>query len=228
MTCVWITRSEPGATRLERALIEAGFESINAPVLTTEIVNETTPSEEFDVTVFVSEHAVKHAIERKWRSVGPVVAVGQTTAEALRSIGLEPVQAAQASSEGILELFEQQYPDAGSVLIVAGADGRTDLAKWLIDKGVRVCTWITYRRNLLEPVVDVGACDVIVASSAEALSRIAELCFTHANFDGGQLSVLVPSSRVAEVAGSFGFKNILNSNGADPRAVVTTLKDRLL
>ena len=114
------------------------------------------------------------------------------------------------------------------MLIVAGADGRTDLAKWLIDKGVRVCTWITYRRVLLEPVVDVGACDVIVASSAEALSRIAELCFTHANFDRGQLSVLVPSSRVAEVAGSFGFKNILNSNGADPRAVVATLKDRLL
>ena len=114
------------------------------------------------------------------------------------------------------------------MLIVAGADGRTDLAKWLVDKGVRVCTWITYRRVLLEPVVDVGACDVIVASSAEALSRIAELCFTHANFDRGQLSVLVPSSRVAEVAGSFGFKNIVNSNGADPRAVVATLKDRLL
>ena len=228
MTCVWITRSEPGASRLEQALTVAGYQSIKAPVVTTEIVEEGGPSEQFDVTIFVSEHAAKHAIRQKWSSIGSVVAVGQTTAEALRSIGLKPAQAPQASSEGILELLQQQYPDARSVLIVAGADGRTDLAKWLIDKGVRVWTWITYRRILLQPVVDIGTCDVVVAGSADGLSRIAELCFSHPNFDRGRLSILVPSNRVAKVAGSFGFKNIFNSDGADPEAVVATLRDRAL
>ena len=76
---------------------------------------------------------------------------------------------------------------------------------------------------MLEPIVDLGACDVVVASSAYALSRIAELCFAHSSFNRGQLPVLVPSNRAAEVAASFGFKNIVNSNGADPRSVVATL-----
>jgi len=225
MTCIWITRSEPGASRLEGVLTGAGFQSIKAPVLTTEMVKEPAPSGVFDVTVFVSEHAVKHALRRNWRSVGPVLAVGEATADALRSKELEILQAARASSEGILELLEEQYPNAGSVLIVAGADGRTDLAKWLTGKGIRVSTWITYRRVMLEPIVDLGACDVVVASSADALSRIAELCFAHSSFDmgQGQLPVLVPSNRAAKVAASFGFKNIVNSNGADPRSVVATL-----
>ena len=228
MNCVWITRSEPGAGRLERALTEAGFRSINAPVLTTEVVRDAAPSEEFDVTVFLSEHAVRYAIEGKWRSIGPVVAIGPTTAEALRSVGLQPAHAGHASSEGVFELLEQQYSKVDSALIVAGADGREDLAKWLTDKGVRVRTWITYRRVLLRPVVDIGACDVVVVSSAEALSRIAELCFECANSDGGQLSVLVPSDRVAEVAVSLGFRRIFNCDGADPQAVVATLIDQAL
>ncbi|MEC9286277.1 MAG: uroporphyrinogen-III synthase [Pseudomonadota bacterium] len=223
MTCVWITRSEPGASRLEGVLTGAGFQSIKAPVLTTEMVKEPAPSSVFDVTVFVSEHAVKHALQRNWRAVGPVLAVGQATADALRSKELETLQAARASSEGILELLEEQYPNAGSVLIVAGANGRTDLAEWLKEKGVRVSTWITYRRVMLEPSVDLGACDVVVASSADALSRIAELCFAHSSFDGDQLPVLVPSNRAAEIAASFGFKNIVNSNGADPHSVIATL-----
>lgn len=228
MNRVWITRSEPGAGRLERALTEAGFRSINAPVLTTELVREAAPSEEFDVTVFLSEHAVKYAIEGKWRSIGPVVAIGPTTAEALRSVGLQPAHAGHASSEGVFELLEQQYSKVDSALIVAGADGREDLAKWLTDKGVRVRTWITYRRVLLRPVVDVGACDAVVVSSAEALSRIAELCFECENFDGGQVSVLVPSDRVAEVAASLGFTTVFNCDGADPRAVVSTLLNQAL
>ena len=228
MTCVWITRSEPGAGRLERALNEAGFQSVNAPVLTTEVVRGIAPSEEFDVTVFLSEHAVKYAIEGKWRSAAPVVAVGPTTGDALRSAGLQPVHPGQASSEGVFELFEQQYSDVQSVLIVAGAGGREDLAKWLKDKGVRVRTWITYRRILLRPFVDIGGCDAVVVSSAEVLSRIAELCFEYANIDEDQLSVLVPSDRVAEVAVSLGFRRIFNCDGADPQAVVATLIDQAL
>ena len=64
---VWITRTEPGATRLAAAVEQLGFTALKAPVLRIEPCCAKPPQGPFDFALFVSEHAVVHAAANGWR-----------------------------------------------------------------------------------------------------------------------------------------------------------------
>ena len=80
---VWITRSEPGASRLARVLSERGLEPVVAPMVGIEPLDVTPPAAA-SVCVVLSEHAARAAARVRPR-LG-FVAIGNRTADVLRAL----------------------------------------------------------------------------------------------------------------------------------------------
>ena len=110
---VWVTRTEPGASRLAAALRAAGHTVWTRPTLDIEHLAAPPPPGEFALTVFLSEHAVAGAFANGW-APGPAMAIGTATAAALRTHGVCPLLPAAATSEGVIARLAdmaQRTPD---------------------------------------------------------------------------------------------------------------------
>jgi len=235
---VWITRSEPGATRLASHLEGLGYHCRLAPLIRIEPTHSRAPhcasstpgASGFEHVIFLSEHAVICALQQP----SPVVAqaqwyaIGPTTAAALERFAPSSVTTpGVASSEGLLALSGLAVVQGQAVLVVAGEDGRDTLVPELRRRGARVERWCVYRRALimsqsLQPQVH----DVCVASSAMALEPLTAKWVSA----GGELSapVCVPSQRVADVAKQLGWSQVWVSDGPTPAAVAQCLGTRTL
>lgn len=223
MTTVWITRTEPGASALAGALTALGLEAITAPVLEIEATGAERPAGDFDLHVFLSVHAATLSVCAAWRPT-PAIAVGAATGSRLRELGVQVSVPRHASSEGLLELIRSDFADARSILLVAGEEGRADLATWLQDDGRTVTTWPVYRRTVANPRVDLTTVDVVVVGSVDGLRRFAELWAVRTDGPGLDVPLLVPSQRVADIARNIGFTTVITSRGATPDAVVAAIE----
>ena len=83
---VWVTRSEPGASRLAAALRQAGHAPWTAPTLDIERLDAPLPAGLFTLTAFLSEHAVTAAFANGW-APGPAVAIGAATGADAQALG---------------------------------------------------------------------------------------------------------------------------------------------
>ena len=219
---VWITRTEPGATRLAAALEQLGLTTFKAPVLRIEPCSVKPPLGHFDLALFVSEHAVVHAagngwIHAPWRGC-PSAAVGAPASAALREHGVAPCMAAQASAASVFNALAA-VPER--TLIVKGEGGRTVLQRKLQCAGGAVVEWNVYRRAAVRPNLAGQEVDAIVASSGAAVDAIAEAWFAHRRDAAAPL--LVPSPRVAKLAARAGFEDVVVTLGANPAAVAAAL-----
>ena len=221
---IWITRSEPGATRLAQVLHAAGYRTLTAPVLGIEPLALSAPlPQRIDVAIALSEHAVNHAATELWRRAQQVVAVGAQTARALAQRGYPAALPEVASSEGLLAGPLKGLVEEGSVVaLVAGAGGRRVLQEALQQVGATVYEALVYRRvALTEPPSGLGSVDAIVVSSGDGFKAAGRLWFaTSARRD---VPVFAPSKRVAEQALAIGFDAAINCGGADPESVLATL-----
>ncbi|MEM1434434.1 MAG: uroporphyrinogen-III synthase [Pseudomonadota bacterium] len=231
---VWVTRTEPGATRLTASLHEAGYPVWKAPVLTIEPIPRRAIPQRIDLAIVVSEQAVRHAPERLWSRCERVFAIGPRTAAALALRGVRAFVPKEATSEGLL-----RGPLAGGswqgmrVCLVTGVDGRTLLQEELAAAGARVTRLECYRRV---PVTDLaelpvnrltdtqaaepGKIGAVVCSSGAGLEAVAALMPAAL-----ALPVLVPSGRVAEQASALGFTQVLECSGAADDAVLETMDE---
>lgn len=215
---VWLTRTEPGATRQATALGTHGFGILKAPVLGIEPLRTAPPEEPFDVVVYVSEHAVSCAAANGWRT-GSAMPIGTATARALQAQGIEPSWPAQANAQGVVDVLAPSPP--GRTLVVKGLGGRTTLQDWLRSRERTVVEWNVYRRVPLDPAISGERVDAIVASSGDGLRVVEQLWF--ADRRDARVPLLVPSERVRELATAMGFKRVVVTAGAGPSAVVEAL-----
>jgi len=221
---VWITRSEPGASRQARELEAAGHRCVVAPVLRIEALAAAAPAGPYDLLVFVSEHAVRCGLPRLDPGRARLLAVGARTAAVLAERGRAAVLPARADSEGLLALPELTDVAGRRVLVVCGAGGRTLLDEELATRGARVDRFVCYRRQPVEVVPgEVAGSAAIVAGSAEGLNAIARIW----SAAGGSVDVplLVPSARVQTRAVALGFRNVHDCGGADTAAVLRGLAE---
>ena len=219
---VWVTRTEPGASRLAAVLQEHGFEILKAPVLRIEELTSAAPAQRFDFMVFVSEHAVHGAASNGGLANLPpnqaAAAIGDTACHALRRYGIEPTLPAQPSAAAIAEAL----PSAPRrTLIVKGEGGQAVLQNWLRTHGGSVTEWNVYRRVALTPDLAEQRIEAIVAASGEGVSAIAN-CWRNAARDYA-VPLLAPSERVARHARRLGFRNVVVTLGANDLAVVQAL-----
>ena len=216
---VWVTRTEPGASRLGARLVDAGFDAWVRPVLRIEPIAERPPAGRFALTVFLSGHAAEFAVRNGWKPM-PALAIGDSTRRVLARHGIDARTPKQSSSEGIVEALAADPPE--NVMIAAGEGGRGVLERWLADRGIPAVRWSLYRRvaagGSLDPAEVV---DAIVGSSTAALRVVADMWF--ASSRGANVAVLAPSERVGASAGALGFSRVLVTDGAGDEAVTAAL-----
>ena len=225
---VWVTRTEPGGSRLATALEAAGHTVWLHPTLDIECLATPLPPGAFALTVFLSEHAVAGAFANGW-TPGPAIAIGAATGAALSRRGVAPRIPAAATTEGIIDMLTETLPcttkQAGDdrVLIAAGEGGRDTLVTWLAQSGHRAVKWPLYRRVPQRGAVPADtAIEAIVVGSIAGLQAMAKLWF--ASKRSMAIAVVVPSRRVANAARTLGFTRVLTAAGADAAATLAALR----
>lgn len=209
---IWITRSEPGASRQAEVLRAAGYDVVTAPLIAVEATAAAAPTGPFQHVVFLSEQAVRHGGDLGYCHGATVHAVGPATARALAEVGIRAEVPDVASSEGLLARFETLPVDGAPILVVAGEDGRKDLRDVLTARGARVREHLCYRRlPASSGVPNVATIDAVLVSSQDGFRALARLWFD----SGGapDVLVIVASSRIAGLAPELGFHNVRVADG---------------
>lgn len=219
---VWITRTEPGATRLAGAIEELGMTAFNASVLRIEPRAIDPPRGPFDFALFVSEHAVAHAANNGWLGASwrdcPTAAIGAAANAALQARGIAPCMPPQADAASV---YSALRPLPARALIVKGEGGRDSLQRKLRQRGKAVVEWDVYRRVGIEPDIAGESIDAIVVGSGAGVPVVAKVWFGHGR--RASTPLLAPSPRVAALATGSGFTNVVATLGANPAAVAAAL-----
>ena len=219
---VWVTRTEPGASRLARRLDAVGYAVTKAPVLRIEDTGAAAPRGRFDFVLFVSAHAVERAFARGWgdRPLGSMAAgIGAAAESALRRRGIEPRPCGLRNAAALTTMPE---PPA-RMLVVKGEGGRDVVQDWARSHGRSVSEWNVYRRVSALPALDDASIDAVVAASGDGLREIARLWFAERRDRG--VALLAPSVRVARLAAKSGFEEVIVTDGAGDDAVVAALAE---
>ncbi len=176
----------------------------------------------FDLLIFVSKSAVRFGmplLDRYWVAwpIGLAwLAVGAGTAAALREYGVQVAYPEKAGSEGLLNLPELAAVAGKKALIVRGRGGRELLAETLKARGASVSYLEAYERvTLLPTLVDVPKGAMVVATSGEILAAAAKTLGEKL----AEVSVIVPSERIAEQAVALGAGYVENAAGASDQAL---------
>ncbi|RME36003.1 MAG: uroporphyrinogen-III synthase [Gammaproteobacteria bacterium] len=242
---VVVTRPEGQADRLCRLLCAAGAEVLRLPVIaiappgdpgaarkTLERAPAGTPF------IFISSNAVEQAEAVAPGGIaalrGPLLAVGPTTAAALRRLGGREVVAPEEGwdSEALLRLPQLSGPAVAGrlVVIVRGEGGRELLARELERRGAEVRYAEVYRR--IRPASDTallleawaqGREVTIVITSGEGLENLFAMIPARRHPDLKASRLLVASERIARAAREAGCKRVMVSEGAGDAALLRAL-----
>lgn len=226
---VWVTRTEPGASRMATALESEGIACFVSPVLNIAPTEQPLPGGSYDLAVFVSEHAAALAANAAsvW-SAGVVVGIGEPAVAALR----ERCQAGSrialaANADSVLQMIDGWSAPPRRTLIAKGEGGRDVIQRHLRQAGGVVVEWNAYCRVPASPAVVPDALSAIVCSSGEGVRAAAAAWFARRGCPDVQ--VLVPSRRAESVALEVGFRVVHVTAGAAPETVaaaINALKDR--
>ncbi len=220
---LWITRTAPAADRQAVEFAQAGYQTLVAPVLRVEATGAPCPPGEFDLVVFLSEHAVSFAGSCDFCGSAQIFAIGAQTATSLAAAGYSARVPDDQRSEGLLEMPEFAVLTGQRVLLVAGEGGRDLLAQTLTQRGAEVCDYRCYRRvATTETALRTSEIDVIIAASGDGVAAIAERWFASAG--DPDIPLLVPSARVAGLARGHGFTRVIECSGAGSRAILSALQ----
>lgn len=228
---VWVTRTEPGASRMAAALADEGVACLVAPVLDIVPTRLPLPGGCYDLAVFVSEHAAAFAATEstEWNAE-VLVGIGEP---AVATLARECKQAAHSrivlatSADCVLRMLDGWSEPPRRTLIAKGAGGRDDVQRHLRRAGGSVVEWDAYRRVAATPAVDPDAVSAIVCSSGAGAVEAASVWF--AKRGRPDVPVLVPSESAEAIASDAGFRATRVTNGAAPKAVlaaIDALKER--
>jgi uroporphyrinogen-III synthase len=246
--CVAITRPAGLNDRLLQRLRELGAEATAIPLLRIEPL-ETPPQllaidtlfaqlKDVQHAIFISQNAAEQAIAalvargQVWPASVQASAVGTTTAACLRAHGIEAISPARMDSEGLLALPQLQNVADQRIVIFRGLGGRETLAQTLRARGASVDYCELYRRSLPTEAAQQWAQWLLqltqreglaCINSVESLQHVLSIDINAPNRDN--LTVLVPSVRVAQAATTAGFNRILTANDAMDDTVIQHIID---
>lgn len=197
-------------------------------------LQQLPPLTTVDIVIFVSTNAVHHFFTGlhthgiTWPKSVTVIAIGQTTANALMSYHQGPLyQPLIADSEHLLQLDSVQQVTDKTVLLVTGGNSRPLIATTLRDKGASVYDIPVYQRLPPEKNLDFthalwqdDAIDVVVLLSQEATANVLTLFAEEAKAWILSKPCIVISPRLAKAAHAAGFQTVITTPYAD---LLTTL-----
>ena len=243
-----LTRPAEECEALAATLAEAGVHSSSLPLLAIEPLTESVEQramilelDRYCAVVVVSKPAARLGLElldRYWPQPPfgqPWFSVGGATGAILEAYGLDVSWPERGDdSEALLALPRLAQalarPDP-KVLIMRGEGGREFLAETLRGRGVQVDFLELYRRSLpdyppgtLVQVVRSERLNGLVVSSGQGLLSLHELA-ADTWPELCELTLFVPSPRVAEMARQLGAKRIVDCRGAGAAALLAALRE---
>jgi uroporphyrinogen-III synthase len=186
--------------------------------------------------IFISVNAVHYGLDAidqywpQWPLAVDVHAIGQATAAALaaRDIEVKLADGVAMNSESLLATPALQHLQGQKVLIVRGLGGREYLAEQISARGAQVDYAECYQRK--SPELDRRQfqallldkrINIVCVNSGETLqyfrSLLAESALAY--------TVLVPGERVAHLAKSLGFTQIIQAENAGTEATLAALRN---
>lgn len=232
---ILVTRPEQESQALCDALQALGHHAISHPLLTIHpgkelslLPNYFSSLSDGDFLIAVSQHAVQHAQDylqlqqKEWKKGVNYIAVGQKSAQYLRSYISDPVHFPTPSdSEHLLALPVLENVSGKKVLILRGNGGRDLIYQALEELGAEVTYCETYQR---QSTTFNGATkakewqennvNTLVITSGEQLS------FFTSQFTNTDLywvlgcRLLVPSERINQLGQQLGYQHIETVGGA--------------
>lgn len=229
---VLVTRPAAQAEPFCEALEHEGARVIRFPVL--EILAPSDPTnlravlaelDTFDIAVFISPNAVQRVMnlalaEREWPAGTTIAAIGNRTAQELRSFGRAPDIAPprRFDSEALLAEPAMQDVSGKQVVIFRGDGGRELLGDTLHERGANVTFAEAYRRGRPEGdtgdlmyAFSRGQVDLITITSGEGLRNLYEMVGKLGRMWLRKTPLVVGSERIAEIAQELGFKSAVET-----------------
>tara|TARA_R110000737_G_scaffold136339_1_gene167225 strand:+ start:208 stop:957 length:750 start_codon:yes stop_codon:yes gene_type:complete len=233
-----ITRPEKAGRELQHSLQQHGYDSYCQPCFdyqhsaSAEQLRALQNQLTCPIVIFISVAAVEFANRLKpislW-SKQEVIAVGSATQQALQALGVSALVPRTHDSEGLLALAPLQNVNDKTVLIVRGDGGRELIAEDLQFRGASVQYFESYRRVWRNYSLDViktwhqQQINCILITSNALLEFIVNLINDSDSYWQEQCLWLVASNRIANNAKNMGIKRIMNTNGANSKAIITAL-----
>ncbi|MBL4822756.1 MAG: uroporphyrinogen-III synthase [Colwellia sp.] len=244
---VLITRPTKKAQALSFLLNKQGIACVSQPLFDYQPLADHQQSEKLltnaEVIIFVSVAAVEfaHASVRAthWQ-YQHIIAVGKATKSALQALTLENIHCpSQENSEGVLALSLLNENLANkNITIVRGNGGREHLAIELNQRGAAVRylesyqrIWRTFPKDIDKQWYQQQINCIVVTSNAllEQLVQLTQATNVSAENDvtkywRNNCIWLVASKRIANHAKQLGLVNVIQSDGANEQAIITTLQ----
>ncbi len=143
---ILVTRPEPGASRTAQRLSKAGYDPVVLPLTRIEPLAHLLPAGAFDGVIVTSAQALAAADPAglsRFLTV-PVLAVGETTGQAARSLGFSSVNAGTGSTGWIVEHLKATAGPGARLLYLCGRVRRPELEAALAHAGIAVQAVETY------------------------------------------------------------------------------------
>ncbi len=243
-TTVVTTRPSGQGVNLCRALRRRGLTAWNLPVLRLAPVRDTQAARAGlvsalagDRIIFTSPAAVRHALAVWPRGASmraEPIAVGASTARALRNAGMGPVALpTHASSEGLLDMASLARVRGKRIAIVGAAGGRRLLGDSLAERGAQVSRVNVYQRlparwdaRHMHALDGLRGPVVVTVTSAQSMAELAERLPAAAWQCLRSGAAVASSPRLDELARELGFSRVHRADSAtdaDLLAAITTL-----
>lgn len=227
------TRPLEQALTLNQAITQAGGIPISLPALTIEPINTTwvdsySDLSRFDQAIFISANAVKYCLLSLKQAHIIITAIGQASANALRSKQLVVHYIPnQSTSESLLSMAHLQDIANQKILLVKGEGGRTLIEDTLVARGSQVTPLIVYRRTLpsynqktIEELWQDDALDIILFTSQQSMHNVFTFFGAAAKSWLCNKPCLVISERLEQLAYLAGMQTVYKSK---PETIIDTL-----
>ncbi|QRM29781.1 uroporphyrinogen-III synthase [Microvirga sp. VF16] len=179
---ILVTRSPEDAERTAERLTARGHEACLAPVTRIVPTGDLKPDGAYDALIVTSAHAVDALgdLERQ----KPVFAVGERTADAVRSQGFVDVSVAEGDAVSLSRLIRGQLQSSLTLFHVTARHHKEEPAASLRAAGFHVLQWEAYEAKAVEHLPDaaiealrtgqIGAALHYSRRSADLVVRLAE------------------------------------------------------
>jgi len=191
----------------------------------------------WDWLIFISTNAVNFALLANNGKIDAfkacaIAAVGKSTAERLKSVGLnvDLVPDVQFNTEGLLAKAELQQLKGKKCLIVRGVGGREALANSLRERGAMVEYMEVYARETpkldcsdVKSMLKQQTLHAITITSGDALKNLIEMIGAELANKLTAVPVVVISNRIKKLAEQSGFKTIAVTENPSDLAIIKTV-----
>ena len=160
------------------------------------------------------------------------LAIGQATAQALKTVGLNVDLMPQHgyNSEALLDLSELQHVSQKNIVIIRGENGREMLAETLKNRGANVYYENVYQREIpqidcreVSQLITEKRLDLMTITSGEAIQNLVQMLPKSQHDLLKKIPLIVVSERIRTIAKNLGFETIALAQTPSDDAILNTI-----